>query len=128
MTSTKGATERDGMIIGGGDGGERIEERNRRRWRTERLMGNEGSRQRERERESPLRRQRRSRRSKRGGGGGRGGRGRWLPWLPETAVAATDDARGVTDSWQSYRAPTRTGCASTYADLYTHPSTTDRYV
>lgn len=49
MTSTKGATERDGMIIGGGDGGERIEERNRRRWRTERLMGNEGSRQRERE-------------------------------------------------------------------------------
>lgn len=67
MTSTKGATERDGMIIGGGDGGERIEERNRRRWRTERLMGNEGSRQRERERESPLRRQRRSRRSKRRG-------------------------------------------------------------
>lgn len=59
MTSTRGATERDGMIIGGGDGGERIGERNRRRWRTGRLMGNGGSR------ESPLRRQRRSRRSKR---------------------------------------------------------------
>lgn len=44
------------------------------------------------------------------GGGGRRGRGRWLPWLPETAVAATDDARGVTDSWQSYRAPTLTVC------------------
>jgi hypothetical protein len=42
-----------------------------------------------------------------------GGRGRWLPWLPETAVAATDDARGVTDSWQSYRTHqhTRAGCA-----------------
>lgn len=52
-----------------------------------------------------------------GGGGGRRGRGRWLPWLPETAVAATDDARGVTDSWQSYRAPTRTDCVSTYAAL-----------
>lgn len=55
------------------------------------------------------------------GGGGRGGRGKWLPWLPETAVAATDDARGVTDSWQSYRAPTRTSYMSTYVTyIYTH--------
>lgn len=29
---------------------------------------------------------------------------RWLPWLPETTAAATDDARGVTDFWQSYHA------------------------
>lgn len=50
----------------------------------------------------------------------RGGGGRWLPWLPETAVAATDDARGVTDSWQSYRAPTRTGCMSIHVTyIYT---------
>lgn len=66
------------------------------------------------------------------GGGGRGGRGRWLPWLPETAVAATDDARGVTDSWQSYRAPPRTGYMSTYVTcVYVHVhvyAATDRYV
>lgn len=75
------------------------------------------------------------------GGRGRGSRGRWLPWLPETAVAATDDARGVTDSWQSYRVPTRTGCVSiyvTYTYMYTHAkhtytcnnthAATDRYV
>ena len=34
----------------------------------------------------------------------RRGSKRWLPWLPETTAAATDDARGVTDSWQSYHA------------------------
>lgn len=34
----------------------------------------------------------------------RRGSRRWLPWLPETTAAATDDARGVTDSWQSYHA------------------------
>jgi len=60
-----------------------------------------------------------------GGGGGRGGRGRWLPWLPETAVAATDDARGVTDSWQSYRVPTRTAYMCTYVTyIYMHMQNT----
>ncbi|KAF7383776.1 hypothetical protein HZH68_014533 [Vespula germanica] len=40
--------------------------------------------------------------------GGGGGGGRWFPWLPETAAAANDDARGVTDSWLSYRVYTYT--------------------
>ncbi|KAI4488183.1 hypothetical protein M0804_005031 [Polistes exclamans] len=52
-----------------------------------------------------------------------GGGGRWFPWLPETAAAANDDARGVTDSWLSYR-------VHTYTHEYppsppqTHPTTT----
>lgn len=128
VTST-GVTERDGMIIGKGDGGERIG-REMPMERTGNLMRNRGSR-------GPS--------GGRGGAGdggrGRGSRGRWLPWLPETAVAATDDARGVTDSWQSYRVPTRTGCVSiyvTYTYMYTHAkhtytcsnthAATDRYV
>lgn len=59
----------------------------------------------------------------------RSGRG-WLPWLPETAVAAADDARGVTDSWQSYRAPTRTRQRLHVERIYTSTRArvaTDRY-
>lgn len=101
VTST-GTTERDGMIIGKGDGGEKIA-RETPVERTGSLMRNRGS-------GIPSG----GRGGAGDGGGRRGGRGGWLPWLPETAVAATDDARGVTDSWQSYRAPTRTSCVSTY--------------
>lgn len=105
MRTSTGATERDGMIIGKGDGGERIVERCWVERTRGNLMRNRGSR---------VPSGGRGGAGDGGGGGGRGGRGRWLPWLPETAVAATDDARGVTDSWQSYRVPTRTGCVSTY--------------
>jgi len=93
------------MIIGKGDGGERIVERCWVERTRGNLMRNRGSR---------VPSGGRGGAGDGGGGGGCGGRGRWLPWLPETAVAATDDARGVTDSWQSYRVPTRTGCVSTY--------------